>query len=48
MKKTIVSLVLGIALFGSTGSLTLRGQSPGAEQPAASPQFSPIHWRDGP
>ena len=35
MKKTIVSLVLGIALFGSTGSLTLRGQSPGAEQPAA-------------
>jgi len=35
MKKTIVSLVLGIALFGSTGSLTLRGQSPGAEQLAA-------------
>jgi hypothetical protein len=35
MKKTIVSLVLGIALFGSTGSQTSQGQSPGGEQPAA-------------
>jgi len=35
MKKTIVSLVLGIALFGHTGSLPSQGQSPGAEQPGA-------------
>lgn len=40
MKKTIVSLVLGVLLFGAAASLTSQAQSP-AEQPAAKLMVDP-------